>query len=97
MPARGRGGYFLPEPGIIWGGWAYSPPTHHLAYMDSTPLPYTAPILLTETDYQAAAARFWELVGTDAHVAELVALREALRAYEQAHPAANVGGAPRRR
>ena len=65
--------------------------------MDSKPLLPSIPVLLTETDYQAAAACFWELVGTDADLAELVALREALRTYEQAHPAANAGGAPRRR
>ena len=65
--------------------------------MGPQPLLPAVPVLLTETDYQAAAARFWELVGTDADIAELVALRDALRAYEQAQPSAKKarGGASR--
>lgn len=44
----------------------------------------------------AMASRFWELVGTNAEVADFVALREALRVYEGAQSTAKSGRVPHR-
>ncbi len=52
--------------------------------LESLPTPVTP--LLTEANYHAATARFWELVGSAVDLAILVVLREAMRAYERTHP-----------
>lgn len=62
---------------------------NELAALSFMPSPPTPLILVTEADYQAAAARFWDLIGTNVDLAELMALREALRTYEQVHEKAN--------
>lgn len=54
--------------------------------MGAEPLPTSVPALRTEAEYLAAVARFWELVDRPTDLDLLLALREALREYERAHP-----------
>ena len=54
--------------------------------MGREPLPTPVTPIRTEADYQAAAARLWELIDRAKDLALLLALREAMREYERAHP-----------
>lgn len=54
--------------------------------MGIPPLPDTlpfAPVIHTDAEYEATAARFWELVGSTTDLPLLLALRDRLRDYEQ--------------